>query len=222
MENRQNITKAKNDNFEKREKLAPQNLESQNITKAKNDSFEKREKLAPQNFESQKITPSLLSKIMKGSAVECPKPSQKKRHRWMKFESVIGGAPPGLDGIYESATQEKGQQALKWRVKSPMEQNLTRQINEVDAEGLTSLSAIKFHVAVVSKPLAAAVRVAKAGNIIVMHPDEDKCFIQNISTRERMKLREKRETYVFDVVCEENKERGEVTLDSGAGVSVWP
>ena len=55
VENQQNITKAKNDNFEKREKLAPQNLESQNITKAKNDSFEKREKLATQNFESRKM-----------------------------------------------------------------------------------------------------------------------------------------------------------------------
>ena len=74
----------------------------------------------------------------------------------------------------------------------------------------------------VSKPLAAAVKVAKVGNIIVIHLDEDKCFIQNINPGERMKLREKRGTYAFDVVYEENKEEGEVTIDSGAGVSVWP
>ena len=35
-----------------------------------------------------------------------------------------------------------------------------------------------------------------------------------------MRLREKRGTYVFDVVFEDTKEKGEVTLDSGAGVSV--
>ena len=85
-----------------------------------------------------------------------------------------------------------------------------------------SQSAIKFHVADVSKPLAATAKVAKSGNIIVVHPDEDKCFIQNISTGERMRLREKRRTSVFDVVFEDTKEKGEVTLDSGAGVSVWP
>ena len=37
-----------------------------------------------------------------------------------------------------------------------------------------------------------------------------------------MRLGEERGTYVFDVVYEDTKERGEVTLDSGAGVSVWP
>ena len=67
--------------------------------------------------------------------------------------------------------------------------------------------------------LAAAAKVAKAGSSCT---DEDKCFIQNINSRERMRLREKRETYVFDVAYEENKEKGEATFDSGAGVSVWP
>ena len=37
-----------------------------------------------------------------------------------------------------------------------------------------------------------------------------------------MQLRESRGTYVFDVVFEDTKEKGTVTLDSGAGVSVWP
>ena len=74
----------------------------------------------------------------------------------------------------------------------------------------------------VAKPLAAAVKVAQAGNIIVMHPDPDKCFIQNIESGERMRLRENRGTYVFDVIYEDTKEKGIVTLDSGAGVSVWP
>ena len=99
---------------------------------------------------------------------------------------------------------------------------VTREICGVDSDGLTRLSAIRFNVANVAKPLAAAVKVAQAGNIIVMHPDPDKCFIQNIESGERMMLRESRGTYVFDVIYEDTKEKGVVTLDSGAGVSVWP
>ena len=37
-----------------------------------------------------------------------------------------------------------------------------------------------------------------------------------------MRLREERGTYVFDVIFEDTKEEGKSTLDSGAGVSVWP
>ena len=37
-----------------------------------------------------------------------------------------------------------------------------------------------------------------------------------------MALRAHRGTYVFDVVYEETGEKDVVTLDSGAGVSVWP
>ena len=58
--------------------------------------------------------------------------------------------------------------------------------------------------------------------MIVMHPDPEKCFIQNIETGERMQLRKDKGTYVFDVIFEDTKELGKVTLDSGAGVSVWP
>ena len=64
--------------------------------------------------------------------------------------------------------------------------------------------------------------MVKAGNLVVMHPGPEKCFIQNISTGEHIKLTEEKGTYVFDVVLDETKEVGQVTLDSGAGVSVWP
>ena len=37
-----------------------------------------------------------------------------------------------------------------------------------------------------------------------------------------MEVREQRGTYVFDVVYEQTGEKDVVTLDSGAGVSVWP
>ena len=98
----------------------------------------------------------------------------------------------------------------------------TREICGVDADGLTRLSAIRFNVAIVAKSLAGAVKVAQAGYIIVMHPDPEKCFIQNIASGEHMMLRENRGADVFDVIYEDTKEKGTVTLDSGAGVSVWP
>ena len=42
-----------------------------------------------------------------------------------------------------------------------------------------------------------------------------------MKTGERIKLRKKKGVYVFDVQYEDG-DSGEITLDSGAGVSVWP
>ena len=58
---------------------------------------------------------------------------------------------------------------------------------------------------------------------MVLQPAEcGESFIQNVKTKEKMEVREHRGTYVFDVVYEQTGERDVVTLDSGAGVSVWP
>ena len=83
----------------------------------------------------------------------------------------------------------------------------------VDSDKLPRLDLTRFNVANVATPLASAVKVADAGNLIVMHPDESKCFIQNL---------ESRGTFVFDVIFEDTKEEGTVTLDSGDAVSAWP
>ena len=127
-------------------------------------------------------------------------------------------------GILSGATQKPyaGRVSEMRHAEDEKRTTKTRTIGAVDAEGMTRLSALRFNVANVAKALASAVKVVKAGNLVVMHPDPEKCFIQNISTGERMKLREEKGTYVFDVVFEETKEAGQVTLDSGAGVSVWP
>ena len=58
-------------------------------------------------------------------------------------------------------------------------------------------SAIEFNVAEVRKPLASAVRMVMAGNRVVL--DSDDSYIENRKTRERMKLKAKDGTYVFDV-----------------------
>ena len=51
--------------------------------------------------------------------------------------------------------------------------------------------------------------------------DQDGSFIENKSTGERMEVRVKDETFVFDVELT-NGESEVITLDSGAGVHVWP
>ena len=87
------------------------------------------------------------------------------------------------------------------------------------AEKLTRESAIKFNEAKVRRPLASAVQVAKAGNRVVL--EEDGGYIENIKTKERMKVKVEKNTYVFDIQVEDG-EKITVTLDSGAGCSVWP
>ena len=93
------------------------------------------------------------------------------------------------------------------------------EIGKVDCEKLTRQSAMKFNKANVRKPLASAVSVTKAGNRIVL--DEQGGFIENKITKERMKVRIEKNTYVYDVQMEDGA-MVTVTLDSGAGCNVWP
>ena len=60
-----------------------------------------------------------------------------------------------------------------------------------------------------------------SGNRIVLDPRPDESFVENVKTGERMRLREQKGVYVFDVQYGGGEE-GTITLDSGAGVSVWP
>ena len=69
--------------------------------------------------------------------------------------------------------------------------------------------------------MASAARVVAAGNRIVMEPDHGESFIENLVTGEKLELRVDRGTYVFDVEFADGEE-GVITLDSGAGVNVWP
>ncbi len=70
-----------------------------------------------------------------------------------------------------------------------------------------------------SQPLASAVKIFRFGSRVVL--DEEGSFIMNQVTGECMEIRVKDETFVFDVQYE-NGEQGTITLDSGAGVHVWP
>ena len=83
----------------------------------------------------------------------------------------------------------------------------------------TRASCMTFNVANVAKPLAAAGKVVAAGNRVVL--DEKESYIEHIATGEKMQLRKEKGVYVFDVKFEDD-ETAVITLDSGAGVNVWP
>jgi hypothetical protein len=95
-------------------------------------------------------------------------------------------------------------------------------IAEVSQEELTRECGFIFNVADVAKPLASAVKVCQAGNRVVLDPEDGKSYVENISTGERMKLSIEKGTFVFEVQFSDDGEMGKITLDSGAGVSVWP
>jgi hypothetical protein len=78
---------------------------------------------------------------------------------------------------------------------------------------------MKFHVAKVQRSLASAVKVVEAGNKIVMA--KGGAYIEHEVTEARMPLRVERGTFVLDVEFTGGLD-GTITLDSGAGVKVWP
>ena len=80
---------------------------------------------------------------------------------------------------------------------------------------------MRFNAARFQKPLASAAKVVEAGNKISMGPNRDDNYIMNDATGEKIALRIDRETFVFDVGCQDG-EVGTITHDSGAGVNVWP
>ena len=97
-------------------------------------------------------------------------------------------------------------------------------VNEVqtcNGGAWTRLSSMTFNMAGVTKPLASAAQVVASGNRIVLDPNPDESYVQNIRTGEKMALREQKGVYVFDVQYH-NGDQGTITLDSGASVSVWP
>ena len=83
----------------------------------------------------------------------------------------------------------------------------------------TGKASIRFNIADVQRPLAAASKVVQKGNRVVTEADVG--FIQNIATGEKINLRADRGVYVFFVRFDDGTS-GAMALDSGAGVNVWP
>ena len=94
-----------------------------------------------------------------------------------------------------------------------------KEVSTFASEQWTGPTSIRFNVANVQRPLAAASKVVEKGNRVVMEPGGG--FIENIASGERIQLRIDRGVYVFDVKLGDGSP-GVVALDSGAGVNVWP
>ena len=89
----------------------------------------------------------------------------------------------------------------------------TVEANTVESEKTkwTGTASIRFNVADVQRPLAAASKVAQKGNRVVMEADGG--FIQNIATGEKINLRVDRGVNVFDVKFDDGTS-GAMALDS--------
>jgi hypothetical protein len=114
----------------------------------------------------------------------------------------------------------------KWeRLAKDEERNSQKKvmIAEVSEETWTRESGLIFNVADVAKPLASAVKVCEAGNRVVLDLSKPgMSYVENIKSGERMQLTKEKGTFVFEVKFTDDGTTGKITLDSGAGVSVWP
>ena len=92
------------------------------------------------------------------------------------------------------------------------------EVNGVSGEN-EGWKSLLFNEAGVTKPLASAAKVVEAGNRVVLSPEAS--YIENVQTGEKVNLRREKGVFVFDVQFQDG-DVGTITLDSGAGVSVWP
>jgi len=137
-------------------------------------------------------------------------PRRRRKRRWVRF----GGMPCGGGCCAEAGEEEEEESMDEVMVGAVTE-------DEVKGRKLSRESGMRFNVARVQRPLASAAKVVEAGNRISMGPKPEDNYIENGVTGEKIRLRVERGTYVFDVQYD-NGEDGSITLDSGAGVSVWP
>jgi len=125
--------------------------------------------------------------------------------------------------LFEEDEQVGDCMPAEWKIKTGHRRRTQKkkvyEVCEIQADKLTRESAMKFNESDVRRPLASAAQVAKAGNRVIL--DSEGGYIENVQTKERMKVRVENNTYVFDVQVEGGAEVS-VTLDSGAGCSVWP
>ncbi len=69
------------------------------------------------------------------------------------------------------------------------------------------------------QPLVSAAEMVKNGDRAIL--DDEGSLIVNKATGERVEVKTKGETFVFEVQ-HENGEQGAIASDSGAGLRVWP
>jgi hypothetical protein len=146
---------------------------------------------------------------------------------WMigAVEATESGGEDDDWKIVEKRVSSKRKSRSYWK-KIPddlTEQVMIAEVEVSDEKSWTRPSGLLFNVADVAKPLASAVKVCKAGNKVVLDLSAPgMSYVESHETGERMMLTEERGTFVFEVEFMDDGKAGKITLDSGAGVSVWP
>lgn len=166
---------------------------------------------------------------------ECPKSAASVDSEYIETASVesvwtIGEVSvQGDDGNHHAKKEdvEKGEIWNKSEVlaepsgyePNPDKPEEMKDIGMIDGKEMTRQAQLEFNEANVRKPLASARFVAKAGNGIWL--EENGGYIENLATGEKMAVRVVNDVYVFDIEMDDGS-ADVVTLDSGAGCSVWP
>ena len=138
---------------------------------------------------------------------------------WQTQKSTKKKRKTNLSVAAKGCVENRSRSLNQFIVLQESEENLECQICQVDGRAMTREARMDFNEADVRAPLASAMRVARAGNGIWL--DGDGGFIQNMKTREKMEVRIENGVYVIDVELDDGTV-DVVTLDSGAGCSVWP
>ena len=118
---------------------------------------------------------------------------------WLDEDGIQESYGPREPSCRHSARPQTaaGFRHCRKRKNSPESDDRTCMACGVDDEKLTREVRLEFCEADVRKPLASAVRVAKAGNGIWL--EAHGCYIENLATKERMEVREENGVYVMDV-----------------------
>ena len=168
----------------------------------------------PEEEQVEEVVLAGVWEIAQVDVVPRPTLSYESSHSsWSKVDRV-----PSLNRSHSSASKvDQVSYVSKNRFEALADDDVEEVgIYQVEGERLKSMV---FNVADVGKPLAAAGKVVEAGNRVIL--DEGGSYIENKATGEKMPLRKEKGVYVFDVKYEDGS-TGTITLDSGAGVSVWP
>ena len=83
---------------------------------------------------------------------------------------------------------------------------------------------IMFHVTKAKKMLVSVERLTAAGNLVTFGPNNEYCFIENLETKRRIKMKKKGGVYEVEVMFQIGDKwvKGILTIDSGAEENVMP
>jgi hypothetical protein len=179
-----------------------------------------------QESEQQQQTPSKCSTASaepgwtivtraKQPAKQQPKQQPKQtQHKQKQYHTAAASS---------QAASQQHQNRVQQQQKGTSPPGLQQQQQEVEIQEVqtkqTRPCSLRFNIADVRRPLASATAVTEAGNTIVLNSEGG--YVVNDTTGEAMKVIKERGVFVMQVHLADGRQEN-ITLDSGAGVSVWP